>query len=882
MSLSIGLRLGPYEIQAPAGAGGMGEVYKAVDTRLKRTVAIKVLPHELTASVEARQRLEREARSISKLTHPHICTLYDFGQQDSVEFLVMEYLEGETLERRLQRGPLPIAQVLTYAIQIAGALDKAHHVGIIHRDLKPSNIMLTKEGAKLLDFGLAKVQRTQGSVVDETLTDLTTDQKNLTDKGVILGTFQYMAPEQLEGKEADERTDIFALGAVIYEMVTGKPPFAGKSRASLIAAILASEPVPITTLKAMTPPSLDRVVKVCLAKDADERWQWAHDLKIELSWIAEASSTEEPFAVTRRIRRERLAWVGVVSALCVFFIAMAYRQRSVVPPPMVQFAIQAPEGHTIADDAHTLAISPDGRKLVLLARDAEDKTSLWLRSLGSVSAHQLPGTEGSDIPVWSPDSRWLLFVSEGKVKKIDTNGGLPEVLCDAKATAVLGWNGQSTALLSFSLKGSATLMPIQQLGLDDCVVKPATILDRSRYNVGQQWSRFLPDGRHFLYSGLRNNRKHDVLLASLGSQASQVLISNASDAKYVSPGYLLFERNGFLMGQTFDVRKLRLSGEPIQVLPEQLAFGSYSGSANYDASDTGVLVYHPIPQFSGKLVLRDSKGTPLRTLSTGLWLWAMRVAPTGKLIFSKQDPQAHTSDLWMFDLQKNDWQRLTFDTTTGGHVAVFSPDGKQIIYAAVDKAAFQLHRKALGADQVEVLGNSDLDQVPTDWSSDGRFLLFTQTDTNGAGDLWAMPMNANQHPYPLTQTRFDEHDASFSPDGRWITYSSDESGKPEVYVASFSTPQDRFQISSGGGQAPRWNRQGNRIYYMAQDGKVMEVPLKIGSRVDATSPTLLFQAPPRAEYAILPDGKFVTLENTYNGSSAVATLNWYVGANIKH
>jgi len=855
----------------------MGEVYKAVDTRLGRTVAIKVLPPDVAATPESRHRFQREARIISQLSHPHICTLYDFGQQDSVEFLVMEFLEGETLERRLQRGALPIAEVLMYAFQIGSALDKAHRVGIIHRDLKPGNIILTKGGAKLLDFGLAKLRRTRGSIVGETLTDLTTDQKNLTSVGVILGTFQYMAPEQLEGKEADERTDIFALGAVMYEMVTGKPPFTAKSRASLIAAILASEPVSMTTLQTMTPPVLDRIVKACLAKDPDERWQRAHDLKMELSWIAEASSTDEHSAFRPRIRRERLAWAGMVIALCMVLVAIAYRQRSVVPTAVVRFAIQTPEGYTISDDAHTLAISPDGHKLVLLTRDAEDKTSLWLRSFDSVSAHQLPGTEGSDVPVWSPDSRWVLFVSQGKLKKIDTSGGFPEVLCDAKDTAVLGWNGQSTALLSFSLKGSAAVMPIQQVGLDDCIAKSAVTLDRSRYDRGQQWSRFLPDGKHFLYSGLRSDTRDDVLLASLGSGTSQLLISNASDAKYVAPGYLLFQRNGFLMAQPFDARNLRLYSEPVQVVPEQIAFGSYSGSANYDASDTGVLVYQSNFDVLSKLVLRDSKGMPLKTLSSALWLWAMRVAPDGRLLFSKTNPQTHTSDLWMFNLQKNDWQRLTFDTSTGSHIGISSPDGKQTIYAAVDKAAFELHRKTLGSDQVEVLANSDLDQVPTDWSPDGRFLLFTQTDTNGAGDLWAMPMNAKQHSYPLTQSRFDERDASFSPDGRWITYTSDESGKPEVYVASFNALQERFQISSGGGQMPRWNLQGNKLYYVAPDGKLMEVPLKIGSRVDVGRSNVVFQAPPRTEYAVLPDGKFVTLENNDNGSSTVAILNWYVG-----
>jgi eukaryotic-like serine/threonine-protein kinase len=884
MSLSAGLRLGPYEIQAPVGAGGMGEVYKAVDTRLKRIVAIKVLPRDLARSHESRQRLQREARSISQLSHAHICTLYDFGQQDGIDFLVMEYLEGETLEDRVQRGPLSLSQALTYAIQITSALEKAHRVGIVHRDLKPGNIMLTKDGAKLLDFGLAKMHVREKSVVSETQTDLTREQRKLTEKGVILGTFQYMAPEQLEGKEADERTDIFAFGVLLYEMVTGKPPFSGKSRASLVAAILASEPTPIRTLQTMTPPALDHLVRVCLAKDPDERWQRAHDVKIALNGIVEADAQAEHLSSRPDKWRKRLGWAGVAIIVFVaFLMALRYLRRPTATAALVRFAIQGPQEYA-GDDPHTVAISPNGRRLVLLAEDAENRSSLWLRPFDSVAAHQLAGTEGSGMPVWSPDSHFLLFISEGKLRKLDTNGGLPEALCDVRDMAVISWDGRNTALFAFSLKGSNAVMPIQQLGLNDCVMKPATKLDRSRYNMGHQWPRFLPDGNHFLYSGLRNDRKNDVLLTSLEADSSQLLIPNASDAKYVSPGYLLFQRNGFLFAQAFDPGTLRLLGEPTQVVSQQLTFASYGGAANYDASENGTLVYQENATSLSTLVVRDSSGTPVKNITQESWLWPMRLAPDRRrLLFGKLNIQTHTSDLWVFDLQRNDWQRLSFEASTGGHIGVWSPDSRAVVYAATHNAAFRLRRKLLDhTSEAELIGNSDLDRVPADWSPDGRSLVFTQIDTNGAGDLWVMPMNDTENSYALTSTQFDERDARFSPDGRWIAYRSDESGKNEVYIRSLSTESKTWQISSGGGQAPKWSNTGNEIYYISRDWKLMDVPITIGPTTIAVgTPRLLFQLPRDSEYEVWTTGRFLVLEQNYTPSPVTAVLNWDVGFSHK-
>lgn len=428
MPLSSGARLGPYEILSPLGAGGMGEVYRAKDTRLDRTVAIKVLPSHLSDNADMRQRFEREAHAVSSLNHPHICALYDIGHQDGIDYLVMEYVEGESLADRLVKGPLPTDQVLRHAIQIAGALYKAHRAGIIHRDLKPANVMLTKSGAKLLDFGLAKL-RDNDSAPELSLTSLPTERPDITAKGTILGTFQYMAPEQLEGKEADERTDIFAFGAVVYEMVTGKRAFTGKSQASLISAIMSGEPAPISSIQPMTPPALDRVVTTCLAKDPEERWQTSHDVMLELQWVAEASlQTGAPTrAAARSNNRERLAWiVSAVLLTTSLALAIAYFQRPAAELMTTRFTVAAPEKVRLTDQ---FAVSPDGRRLAFIVRDADGKKRMWVRSMDSIASQLLAGTEEAEFPFWSPDSRFVAFFAENKLKKIGVAGGPPQVLC---------------------------------------------------------------------------------------------------------------------------------------------------------------------------------------------------------------------------------------------------------------------------------------------------------------------------------------------------------------------------------------------------------------------------------------------------------------------
>jgi len=525
MTLHSGAKIGPYEVVAPVGAGGMGEVYRARDTRLGRTVALKILLEHLSDRPEARERFEREARAISALNHPNICHLYDVGQQDGIMYLVMEYLEGETLAERLRKGQLPLDQVLKFGAEIAEGLEKAHRGGFTHRDLKPGNIMLTKSGVKLMDFGLAKAALSPylaASGVAETMTS----PSPLTAEGMVVGTFQYMSPEQLEGKEADARSDIFALGALLYEMATGQRAFEGKSHASVVAAIMTAEPAPISSIRPLLPPALDRVVRGCLAKDPDERWQSAQDLKLQLQWIAEGGSQlGVPAPVAKRRRsREQLARlvVGLLSAAVIVLGIREYQHRPSAPV-VTRFVVNPPEQHSF-NDLNSVKVSPDGGKLALRAADPEGHTSLWLRPLDSASAHELPGTAGAQVPVWSSDSRFLLFVAEGKLKRIDTSGGLPDVLCDVKDMSVQSWNSSGTVLLSYDLDSATKPVAIQQLSPEDCRIKPVTKLDMAHYDFGHQWPSFLPDGRHFVYAGLRTDKKQDVLLGTLESEASATLI----------------------------------------------------------------------------------------------------------------------------------------------------------------------------------------------------------------------------------------------------------------------------------------------------------------------------------------------------------------------
>ena len=864
MPLSPGARLGPHEIIESLGAGGMGEVYRARDTRLDRMVAVKVLPAHLTDNEELRQRLDREARMISQLSHPHICALYDVGHQDGVDYLVMEYLEGETLTDRLGRGPLPTEQVLRYGIQIADALDKAHRQGIVHRDLKPGNVMITKSGVKLLDFGLAKLRATgpDGAFSAASVLPTRTDA-SLTAQGTILGTFQYMAPEQLEGSEADARSDIFALGSVLYEMATGKKAFEGKSQASLIASILDRMPPPISTVAPMTPPALDRVVKTCLEKDPEDRWQTAHDVMLELKWIAEAGSqagVPTP-VVARRRSRERLAWViaGILAAsTAVLAISELRRPRSaplvvrstVLPPEKTKFSF-------VGGGAGPVAVSPDGRQLAFVASESSGKKELWVRPLDSLLAKPLPGTADATYPFWSPDSRFVGFFADGKLKKIEVAGGPALSICDAPDARGGSWNRDGTILFEPSFRD-----PIHRVSANGGKSVPVTKLDVSRNETTHRWPFFLPDGRRFLFfSGSHSTGAESeldaIFVGSLDGEKPKLLLNARSNAAYAA-GHLLFVRQKTLLAQRFDPKSLELTGESFPIV-ENVQDDPGFFSAVFSVSDQGTLAYQTASGSSGlsELTWVDRSGKKLDVLGDPADYFEPRISPDGRRVaIAIEDP----GDIWIYDLARRVRTRLTF-SGSDDFAPTWSPDSTRVAFSSQRTGSGDIYAKtASGTGADELLSTSKIFKVPNSWSPDGRYIAYVafQGALGSKADLWLLSL-ADRKTSPILQSPFDELQGVFSPDGRWLAYASNESGRFEIYVQPFPGPGGKWQISTAGGTQPRWARGGRELFFIAPGGRIMSVEIRTSTIVEAGTPQVLFSASlknaPGPPYDVSSDGQ---------------------------
>ena len=664
MALTHGTKLGPYEILSPLGAGGMGEVYKARDTRLERTVAIKVLPAHLSENAEMRQRFEREARTVSSMNHPHICTLYDIGRQGNIDFLVMEYIEGETLAERLKRGPLTPEEVLRYAAELADALDKAHRQGVVHRDLKPGNIMLTKTGAKLLDFGLAKPGLNSGRHDLSALSSLPTEQRSLTEKGVVLGTFQYMAPEQLEGKDVDTRTDIFALGAVIYEMVTGTKAFDGTSQASLISAIMSSNPPPMSAVAPLSPAGLDRAVRICLAKDPDKRWQSAADVARALEWVADSGASDAATTgSSTRGRREHLAWSAAgLATLAAILFAVLWAARAPETPRVVRFEIPPPEGLSVVDSPK---ISPDGRYLAFNATDDEGNDQIWLRPLNAVTAQPIPGTEGAGRPFWSPDSSQLGFFSGGKLKKIPIGGGPAQTICDAPTGSDGSWSEDGVIL--YDGRGMDPIMRVSAAGgIPSPQVSPE---DENERQVG--WPQFLPGSRNFLYVAFGTNEP-EVRIGSLDGDESKTVLVGQSRVEYAPPGYLLYVRESTLVAHRFDADAGEIGGEPVPVA-EELGINAV-GLAHFSASRNGVLTFRGGDAGGGQLVWVDRQGELQRAEGDPADIAATDLSPDGRwLAMEMRSGSSDPTDIWVRDLVRGVTSRFTF-TDGGESTPIWSPD----------------------------------------------------------------------------------------------------------------------------------------------------------------------------------------------------------------
>ena len=833
MPISSGTRFGPYEILSAAGAGGMGEVYRAKDTRLDRIVAVKVLPSELAQDAEKRQRFEREARSISNLSHPHICTLHDIGHQDGVDFLVLEYLEGETLEKKLEKGSLPIQDVLRYAIDLADALDKAHRQGIIHRDIKPANIMLTKSGVKLMDFGLAKLNSEPAPLADA-LTEMTSDKK-LTAEGTILGTFQYMAPEQLDGRETDARTDIFAFGQVLYEMATGRPAFSGRTRASLIAAILSVDPKPVTELAPATPPALDRIVKHCLAKDPDERWQSACDLLLELKWIAESGGRADVAAplVPAAKTRERLAWL-IASAVTAALIVGAIWWRSSKPLEQTMYFSSA-----FPYPARDVAVAPNGRTVAVVAyKEMARKNALWIYELGSQEGKSLSSTEGANFPFWSADGKSLGFFADGKLKTVDVAGGPVQTLCDAPSGRGGSWNKDGVIIFTPTGQLVDNLYRISASGGTPTRI---TKLDSSQGETSQRWPMFLPDGKHFLYMEFsRQSDTNAIFVGSLDSDEKIFVTKASANAAYAPPGYLLYFRDKTVFAQRFDLKKFALTGEPVAILNKIQDYPRVA-RAVFAASDTGMIVAQSGAGVSlSQLVWFDRTGKELGVVGRPDVYANVSLAPTGKSVaVDKTDIGSGNADVWIYDLQRDSTRRMTFDPAIDA-MPVWSPDASRLVFSSSRQSAFDLYLKNTdGAREEKLIEHIDTDKFPADWSRDGKYLLYIR-----GSDFWYMTFPELKSSLFLKAPSTLKN-GQFSPDGKWVAYASNEGGKWEIYVTSFPEARGKWQVSSGGGEQPRWRADGKELFYLSSDGKIMAVPVTAGANFDASAPLLLFQANPR-------------------------------------
>ena len=853
MSLPAGARLGPYEILSPLGAGGMGEVYRAKDTRLDRTVAIKVLPAGMANNSDARQRFEREARAVSSLNHPHICVLHDVGRQDGIDFLVMEYLEGATLATRLAKGPLPIQQALQYAIQIADALAAAHRRGILHRDLKPGNIMLTKSGAKLMDFGLAKsgvsdqAQPLPGASLLPTIT------QPLTQKGTILGTFQYMAPEQLEGKETDARADIFAFGAVLYEMLTGRRAFDGQSQASVIGAVLHATPAPLSDLEPLTPPALDRLVNACLAKDPDERWQTVHDMGLELRWIDTGQSAGRDHAVVPN-KRERKLWAAATLLLLVLAAAGWLSSRRSATNAALRLTVSPPQGESLlfATNQGGIAISPDGWTLAFVAT-SQGTPMIWLRGLNSFAEKPLAGTEGGYYPFWSPDSHSIGFFAGGKLKRVDIRGGLPQTLADAPEGRGGAWNRDG--VIAFG----PGFGPIYRVSAAGGAAVPLTGLEAARQEGDHSWPYFLPDGHHFLYLGTSSRRENDAIFvgsvdARPETQTPIRLVAANSNAIYAPPhngrpGCLLFAVNRTLTAQQFDVGHLRLEGDPIPQA-EEVGYLPNLRLVNLSVSQDGLLVYgakKSLPQVMW--IGRD--GRPLGVLGSPGDIHFLSLSPDQTTVAVVGLDTRAAVTLWLVDTSRGTSSRLSVDIN---HALAprWSPDSRQIAFSYIKEATEKwniFYQAVSGATAAERLTRSGNVQILDDWSGDGSFLVYSEQDPKTRSDLWVLPLSGDRKPFPYLATLFNERHAKFAPAPggsapRWLAYASDETGTDEVYVQSFPTPGTKKRISTNGGVQPRWRRDGKELFYLAADGTIMVAPVSItGSGFQAAAPVALCRPP---------------------------------------
>ena len=880
MALSPGSRLGPYDIAAQIGAGGMGEVYRARDTNLGRHVAIKVLPEAVAADRDRLARFDREARTLAALNHPNIAAIYGLERSGGTIALVMELVEGLTLADRIAHGAIPVAEALPIARQIVEAIEAAHEQGIIHRDLKPANVKVTPDGrVKVLDFGLAKAFVAKQSAEEvgnsPTLSALPTMQ------GVIMGTAAYMSPEQSRGKTVTKATDIWAFGCVLYEMLTGKQAFPGEDVTDILAAVVRGEP-DWSSLPKDTPPAIRTLLQRCLRKNRPERLQDAASVRIEIADVLSGATPTTFEAATAAPHKSRERWAGVAAAvLLIATVALGawvtVLRRPPAQAPSVRFSIGPPEGATFITNPQNPIVSPDGSKLAFLAQAGPSKPSqLWVRALDSETAQPIAGTENASQPFWSADSQSLAFYAGGYLKKIAVSGGPAQTLTESTIGSQGTWSRDGVVLFS-------TANTIYRVSSDGGKATQVTVLDSSRQELLHQWPYLLPDGKHFLFLARSSNPENNAIYAaSLDSPQRRLLANVLSNPVYAPPGYLLFNREGTLMAQPFDAQRLKLTGGEVPIA-ENVDFNPVNGRAAFSASENGVLGYRTGAGSYSRLIWFDRSGKQLGVLGDPARYFDVQLSPGKHASVSIVDPAKRTSDIWIFDVESGAKTRFTFDPAD--EVAmVWTPDGTRAVFNSQKKGHFDLYQK--NADLTgteELLFEDNLNKYPVSFTPDGKFLLYVSFGGPTGSDLFVLSL-ADRKSVPFLNTSFSETPGGFSPDGRWIAYVSNESGSNQVYVAPFPGPGGKRQVSTMGaiGGNARWSHDGSEIFYTAP-GSLMAAAVNGGGtsfEVGAVKPLFQTRLPTSRmqndmQYDVSRDGRFLIKVSEQTSSAPIrVVMNW--------
>ena len=874
MDLSAGTRLGPYEIVAALGAGGMGEVYRARDTRLERSVAIKILPSHLSCNSELKSRFEREAKTLSSVTHPHICHLYDVGSQAGVEFLVMELLEGETLAQRLLRGPLPLNELLRIGIEITDALAKAHRLGIIHRDLKPANIMLTKSGAKLMDFGLAKPSVVNTGIAPsssgaETAT-LQSPATPISTVGMVVGTIQYMSPEQIEGKEADARSDIFALGAVLYEMATGIRPFAGKSHLSVASAILHQEPVPLASAQPASSPALDYVIRTCLAKDPDERFQTAQDLKLQLRWLLQSGgAASKPAPAEPQPRRHLGVIIGLAAALvavaALLFFRPAGHEGSALG--VTRFSIALPRGQDLSvDTTQAIVLSPEGKHLAYVAAES-GVPHLYVRRLDQFDSVEIPDSEGATFPFFSPNGDWIAFFSQGKLKKAPADGGNPSLICELPTFFGGTWTPQNIIVVAVPSYGLATV-PATGGSLQKLPMKSKEPLypEGPAWFAGGEWIGFTD------YYGTTRR----VMAVDLASGEVRDLLNNAQGPTFGAE-QLVYYWAGAMWAVPFDAQKVAIQGNAVQVasgVTEDNFVGQESASGN------GVLAYAPGPvgNFLRNLYLVNRSGVEQKLDIPSAGYIDPAISPDGKRIAVAVQYMS-AQQLAVYERDRGALMRVVANDALN-NAPVWTPDGKDLLFDSVGATEKRgIYRVAAdGSSAPRLILETKISSHITSVASNYAAVMVNDPVTSA--DLWLLSLGDQLSLRPFKQTTAAERQGTLSPDGRWIAYASNESGRSEIYVEPVPGPGGRWQISTSGGEQPRWVRTGREIVYR-NGTKMMSAAVQIQPTFGAAKPVELFdrrfdRGGSVGGYDVTPDGQtfVMTRSEQANPTEIRVVVGW--------